>query len=329
MVDSLHAHCPRSVVWVLCMDDETYAILNALSLPDTHAIALRHVEEANPALEAVRHERSLLEYYFSCTPFVPAYVFSINPEIDQITYLDADLYFFAAPAAVFAEIGSGSVAIIPQRVSPVRRPLSVEKIGVYNVSWVTFRRDPNGLTALHWWCERCIEWCYNRYEDGKYGDQKYLDDWPNRFANVVVLHHKGANLARWNVGNFRLAVDHNHRVYVDGQPLIFYHFSGLTRLATGVYEPRFPDYLKPTRVLRRDIYQPYLNAIDAVNRKLTSALPALTKVGLDDRAWRRMHRGDPKMAPTGSIADRLRHAGRVAKGILGRRLLVYTGGRVF
>ena len=77
----------------------------------------------------------------------------------------------------------------------------------YNVEWVTFRRDPDGLEALNWWHDRCIEWCYQRAEDGKMGDQKYLDDWLVRFERVHVVRHPGAGLAPWNVKAHRLGED--------------------------------------------------------------------------------------------------------------------------
>ena len=33
-----------------------------------------------------------------------------------------------------------------------------------------------GLKALKWWRDRCLEWCYARIEDGKFGDQFYIED---------------------------------------------------------------------------------------------------------------------------------------------------------
>ena len=97
---------------------------------------------------------------------------------------------------------------------------------------MTFRRDERGLEALHWWRDRCLEWCYFRVEDGKMGDQKYLDDWPERFPGVHVLEHPGGGLAPWNVERYELA-RRNGSVLVDDRELVFYHYHSL-RLYRGV-----------------------------------------------------------------------------------------------
>ena len=82
------------------------------------------------------------------------------------------------------------------------------------------------LAALGWWHDRCIEWCYQRFEDGRFGDQKYLDDWPTRFEGVHVLEHPGGGLAPWNISAHRLG-ESEGSVLVDGQPLIFFHHHAL------------------------------------------------------------------------------------------------------
>ena len=53
----------------------------------------------------------------------------------------------------------------------------------------SFRNDPNGLDALRWWTERCLEWCYSEPEH--FGDQRYLQEWPTSRPGVHVLRHPG------------------------------------------------------------------------------------------------------------------------------------------
>ena len=92
--------------------------------------------------------------------------------------------FFSSPDGLFSEQEVGSVGIIEHgyRTKDQWR----QKYGTYNVGWVSIRNDPPGRACLEWWQARCLEWCYDRVEDSKYADQRYLDDWPSRFEQVVA-----------------------------------------------------------------------------------------------------------------------------------------------
>jgi len=256
---SLKEYCHPFKLWVLCMDDSAYQILMGLQLSEVHPISLEEFEHNDEPLKNTKTNRTKIEYYFTCTPSLPLYVLNNWVEVDLITYLDADLFFFSSPVPLFEELRDNSISIISHRFSPNLK--NFERHGIYNVAWIAFRRDTNGLACLRWWRERCIEWCYDRLEDGKYADQKYLDDWPGRFQNVVVLQHKGANLALWNVANYRIGHQRGN-VMVDAQPLIFYHFHGLKKTAPRLYDLGLDDYgVKPSWVLRRNIYAPYIRVL--------------------------------------------------------------------
>ena len=57
-------------------------------------------------------------------------------------------------------------------------------------------------------------------------DQKYLDEWPNRFSDVAVLQHLGAGVAPWTLGSTRFS-KRNGRVIVNERTrLMFYQFHG-------------------------------------------------------------------------------------------------------
>lgn len=270
---SLQAHCPQFKLWVLCMDDETYAALTQLNLPAIVPVALRDLEQGDTPLLAAKQNRSRVEYYFTTTPSLLLYLFNRWPAVELVTYLDADLFFFASPAPLFEELSTGSIAIIAHRFPPRLRYR--EMFGIYNVGWLSFKRDESAFACLRWWREKCIDWCYDRVEEGRFADQKYLDEWPSRFEKVVVLEHKGANLAPWNLPNYQLRALEGNLVTVDEQPLIFFHFHALKQVGQWLYNPGWIEYgIDPSRVLRRRIYAPYLRTLFAIASQLASATGA-------------------------------------------------------
>jgi hypothetical protein len=298
---SLREQCPEFRLWVLCLDEETHAALASLSLPEVEPIQLQAFESGDEPLAEAKQNRSRVEYCFTCTPSLPLYVLNHWPEVDLITYLDADLFFFASPAPLFEEMGTGSIAIIGHRLAPGLRRREV--YGIYNVGWLSFRRDAEALACLSWWRAKCIEWCYARLDDGRYADQKYLNDWPSRFQNVVVLQHKGANVALWNVENYRLQCRGADTVMVDEKPLIFFHFSNISRFGPWLYDPGWVGYgMTSSRILRRRIYNPYIRCLDDFSRQFSSepgvrlgsanirraANRTEGRVSLPRRVWRRL-----------------------------------------
>ena len=159
-----------------------------------------------------------------------------EPHTTLVTYLDADLFFYSDPMPIYDELGGNSILIIPHRYSPER--LTWEKTsGIYNVSMVIFRCDTYGRECLNSWIEQTLEECRLDPEAGLCGDQKYLDDWPVRFRNVVVLRNKGGGLAPWNITNYQLSRT-NGLVSVNANELIFYHFHSLQIIDRRVFTLR-------------------------------------------------------------------------------------------
>jgi len=228
---SLERHCPDFRLRVFCMDRRTKEVLDRLGLPRLAAIGLEELEAHDAELLEVKPTRTQVEYCWTATPAVCTYALETEPDLEAITYLDADLMFFRDPEPIWQELGDDSVLIVPHRYAPQWQPHE-ETSGTYNVEFMTFRRDERGLEALHWWRDRCLEWCYFRFEDGKMGDQKYLDDWPERFEGVHVLENPGGGLAPWNVEQYELA-RRNGSVLVDDRELVFYHYHSL-RLYHGI-----------------------------------------------------------------------------------------------
>jgi len=241
-----------------CFDDLARELLGRLDLPRMSTVWLDELEQLDPALASTKADRTPTEYCWTATPALPRYLLATRPEIVEATYIDADLLFFRDPEPLFAEMGDASVLITPHRYAPEYARL-IEN-GIYNVQFMVFRRDERGLEALEWWHDRCVEWCYYRLEDGKLGDQKYLDDWPQRFPGVHVLDHKGGGLAPWNHTQYDVHEEAG-RVMVDDDELVFFHFHRVAVREGGHHDWQPPGFAVPPSV-RRLVYGRYLRALD-------------------------------------------------------------------
>lgn len=242
---SLEAHAGDYFLWVICVDDEAYRILSLLGLPDLRPLKLSDVE--TPELLKVKQERTNREYCWTFTSFAPDFIFNADSNVNRVTYIDADLFFLKNPAPIFKEFNdSGKNVLITDHGYAPEYDRSATS-GQYCVQFMTFNRH-GGENVRRWWQDRCLEWCFDRFEEGKFGDQKYLDHWPELFKeDVHVLQNEHFALAPWNATRFPFSGG------------IFYHFQGFRILKNSVVDLAF--YPLPA-VLILGVYDKYIQKID-------------------------------------------------------------------
>lgn len=253
-------------IFMLCMDEEAASSLSQLALPRVTVNRLLELEQTNSALLETKGQRSRIEYYYTCGPSYLLYILQRHREVDVLTYLDADLFFFSSPEPIFQEMGNSSIGLIEHRF----KQESLKRFGIFNVGWVSFRSDADGLTCLRWWAERCIEWCYDRIEGSRFADQKYLDEFPCRFKGVKIIRHPGANLAPWNLSRHRIS-NQAQAVLVDGQPLIFFHFHGFKMIKSWLFDTNTKEYKgRASKVVRQKVFGPYICELKLLRKRALS-----------------------------------------------------------
>ena len=246
-------------LYIFAFDDASFKILNQLNFKHATIISLKEFE--NEKLLEVKPGRTKAEYCWTCTSSTILYVIE-NFNVPSCTYLDADLFFYSSPSVLIEEMGDKSVLITEHRFTP--KYDRSEIAGIYCVQFVTFKNNPEGLKVLKWWVNACLEWCYSRYEDGKFGDQKYLDDWTTRFDGVHVLKHLGGGLAPWNIQQYRyLKRDQNNIMMMEIKSdkkfqAIFYHFHYVR-----FYSNDFVDFgwFKLENNIITNFYIPYIKSL--------------------------------------------------------------------
>jgi len=275
MYESLSASCPDFRLYIFAFDDVCYEYLAQKNLPNVILISLKEFEDEE--LLAVKADRSKGEYCWTCTPSTVLYCLK-KYNLPLCTYIDADLYFYSNPEVLLEEMGDSSILITEHRYTPEYDQSKTS--GIYCVQFIAFKNDHYGLEALTWWRNACLAWCYARYEDGKFGDQKYLDDWTDRFKKVHVLKHLGGGIAPWNVQQYQFSlsdgrisgveINHNEKFSA-----IFYHFHNLKffpgdKIELGGY------FLSPA--VKEFFYKPYISYLLKVENKINSNMEFAGKI---------------------------------------------------
>jgi len=259
---SLERHAGAYKLWILCMDDIVHEQLSRLPLPNCTLLKLSELE--TPELLAVKPGRSKGEYCWTVTPFSARFVFEADADVQRVTYVDADVWLRKSPAPLFAELedAGAQVLITDHGYSPEYDESA--KLGQYCVQFMSFTRG--GEPVRRWWEERCVEWCFARPEDGKFGDQKYLDDWPERFKGLVhALRQQHLTLAPWNATRYPYGAG------------ALYHFHGLRILSDrSIYFGH--DYALPAPLVKQ-VYGPYVNDLREALAKMDSHGIALRPQG--------------------------------------------------
>ncbi len=225
--DSLAQHAPDVDFRVLIVgrpDPEVVAAVDACKLKATYAQEL-----GLPDFEHLAYKFDIVEFNTALKPTFLKALFGLG--FERVVYLDPDISLYAAPLPVLQALDAGEIALIPHALAPVMdgmRPSDIDflRAGSFNLGFIGLRRGGQAMALLDWWERRCLSHGFNDPAFGTFVDQKWLDLAPSYFESVQVLKHPGCNVAYWNLHE-RSAEFAGGGYRVNGQPLIFFHFSGV------------------------------------------------------------------------------------------------------
>jgi hypothetical protein len=280
MQASLEKCCHSYHLFVLCVDMEAFSVLKCLPLNNVTLIELKDIEK-DEILEA-KNNRNYYEYCWTLKSFILNYVFKNYTDTKYYAHIDADLFFFTDPKQIIKEDPNASLFITDHNNS--RRFLHTYKTsGIYNSGFVCCKNDNIGNSAVEWWYKKCLEKCalIADVEEGLYGDQKYIEKWPELFPSVHVVRTKGANVAQWNIQNY-YTHQRDGEVFVNNDKLIFYHFSGLSIISESEFS--LSTFYKIDLYALNYIYLPYIKLLSEYMGIVTQLFPDF-KQGLPDRRF--------------------------------------------
>lgn len=284
---SLIKYQPKAKLWILAFDKYTENLLKKMKLKGVTVVSLEEFEDKE--LLSVKKSRNMVEYYWTCTPSWPLYIFRKRPQTKFAVYLDSDMFFYSDGLNAVEEIGNKSILAVEHRFPKERKGLEITS-GRFNVAFNVFRNDKIGITCLKRWRKQCLEWCYWRHEKGKLGDQMYLNEWPELYRrSLVISKNLGVDAAPWNISQYEV----NRKkggVYINEDRLICYHFHQFQILGPGHYG-RVLGYTLPKSVIDL-IYKPYEDELNRQDKIVKSFDPNFeigkTKQDVKMLIWHRL-----------------------------------------
>jgi hypothetical protein len=245
-------------MFLICLQDDVFALLNTMMLKNVTLINIRSIEDEDIKFAACKYNRNEKEYAWTSKAPIILYLFKHFWDFDNILYIDSDIKFLSSPDPIYNEFLGYSI-LLSKEIFLIDNPdIWYSQYGLYNGGFMGFKRDSKAIEALLYFRKLCIEWCYNRAENGLYGDQRYLSDWTTRFADVGVIQNIGINVTAW-YSHCSLIDDSCNKITINGTPIVFYHYSGLVSFNKNEFD--LCNYIKLPEDLINKIYLPYLRNI--------------------------------------------------------------------
>jgi len=182
------------------------------------------------ALKQMQDNYTVAELCFAAKPFLMCAL--LTPEVGQVHYFDGDCLVLSSTDPLCAELDNADLLLTPHSLTPIPddgatpRPLAILRAGAFNAGYMGVRHTEQGLFFVNWLSAMTLKYAKNQPKAGMCGDQKWLDLVPVLFRGLAICRHWGANVAYWNLHERSLSLDDRGYFRVNGQALIFFHFSG-------------------------------------------------------------------------------------------------------
>ncbi len=224
---SIKLHMPGASFRVLVVDRPSKMIDCAI---EESGLEVTYATELGiPDIERIFYKYDILELNTALKPSFLKRMFANG--FSHVIYLDPDIQLFAPLDPVLMAMETASITLIPHALKPVldgNRPSDVDflRSGTFNLGFIALRDSTQAQEMLDWWESRCLGLGFNDTVFGVFVDQKWIDLVPCYFESVTILRHPGCNVAYWNLHEREIKQTGTHYT-VNGESLIFFHFSGI------------------------------------------------------------------------------------------------------
>ena len=208
----------------LCLVDEASGSYGDYSLIQARDLGI-------DAFDSFSFQYNIMELNTAVKPFMFLKLFK-ELSYNQVIYLDPDIEIFRPLTTVLDALNQGaSFVLTPHLLRPAENDaqpddVAIMRAGTYNLGFLACSDQAETEPILRWWARRLRHQCVSDPDRGLFVDQKFIDLVPGFADHVRILRDPTLNVAYWNLQQRKLSRQ-GETWTVDGEPLKFFHFSGI------------------------------------------------------------------------------------------------------
>ncbi|HEY2846031.1 MAG TPA: hypothetical protein VGJ09_20380 [Bryobacteraceae bacterium] len=198
------------------------------------------------------------------------------PGCTEVLYFDPDIVVLRRLDGLLKHFHASSILLTPHLTAPEKtlgaildNEFSVLKHGIYNLGFVGVKNSSEGQQFARWWASRLQYFCFDDIPAGLFTDQRWVDLAPAFFPGCAILHYPGYNVCTWNLTHRTVEGSLEAGLTANGQPVVFYHFSGIDSGAQEAMLGRYGSQMPALRELR----EWYLTECERMGQTAMSRIP--------------------------------------------------------
>lgn len=228
LLASAKRHHPEATLY-LCLADE---IASEQGFYPADGVEIVPAKELGvPDFQGFAFRYDVMEFNTALKPFMFRHLLAKGHR--SVIYFDPDVEVFARLEQVCSLLDEGaSFVLTPHLTKPSERDTYPDDVGImlagiYNLGFLAVGAGREANEILRWWSRRLTYQCVNDQPNGIFVDQKFMDLVPGFADGAKILRDPSYNVAYWNLHQRALSGDGGMWT-VDGRPLCFFHFSGIS-----------------------------------------------------------------------------------------------------
>jgi glycosyltransferase involved in cell wall biosynthesis len=224
LAESLFEVHPEIVMHTIVIDHP--ALVVNLEIPHSLVLSIDQIDLKANNYPTQASIYDVTEFATSIKPFV---LEQLLCDFDVVLYLDPDIQIFSSLASIINNTYEHGWSLTPHVTKPYKNRKAgppekeVMGAGIYNLGYIGVSRS--SMSMLHWWQEHLSRDAIIDQSSQLFTDQRWIDLAVPIFRPYIEFG-TSYNVAYWNLDHRVLAQNGENCFEVDGQPLVFFHFSG-------------------------------------------------------------------------------------------------------